>query len=68
MGTVGVASPQAGKRRTTPITALFWVTTAVALTGMLLSIHTNRKLAKEIARLRAEMVRYGQPVEIHNPK
>jgi tetratricopeptide (TPR) repeat protein len=64
----GVAPPQIGKRQMTCLSVLFCVSTAAALAGMVLSIHTNRKLAKELAQLRAEMIRFGQPLEIHNPK
>jgi tetratricopeptide (TPR) repeat protein len=64
----GVAASSRAKRRMALLTGLLCVTTTAALTAMIVSIHTQRKLTQELRQLRAEVIRYGQPVEIHNPK
>jgi tetratricopeptide (TPR) repeat protein len=59
-------------RRVKWLVALLGVPSLLALAGsVILLIEVRREraaLAKDIAQLKQEAVRYGQPVEIHNPK
>jgi tetratricopeptide (TPR) repeat protein len=64
----GVAASSRANRRMALITGLLCVTAAAALTATILSIQTQRKLAQELKQLQAEVIRYGQQVEIYNPK
>ncbi|HUR46435.1 MAG TPA: tetratricopeptide repeat protein [Candidatus Saccharimonadales bacterium] len=58
------------KRPTPPrlLVPLLCLAILAALAALCMSAYTNRKLTRELAQLRAEVIRYGQPVEIHNPK
>ncbi len=44
------------------------ITNLVSLTAALLAFQLKSRLSREVAQLKAEAIRFGQPIQIYNPK
>ncbi|MDB6030431.1 MAG: tetratricopeptide repeat protein [Verrucomicrobiales bacterium] len=50
------------------IWAVLLVTNLLSLTAAFLAFQTRNKLTQEVAQIKSEAIRFGQPVQIYNPK